>query len=262
MGGFVGDFMEHATPYCQGPVTMAPERHELMARFLVSAFALAFSSPARPDSTAPGDALDQYVGVYELPSGKGITIQRDGPKLTMRLDEGAPVDIIPKRPTEFVAKGTNTRIRFEQDEHGQTTALELRRAPLDETASRLDDAGAASLNAAVAARRTRFQSQTPDPSSEAAVRDLITGITSGKPNYGAMTPTTAAGIRQLLPRLQAIFVFLGPVSSIRFLRVDKDGVDVYEARHLRGKTKFEILISPEGLITANAHGCPFSHPTC
>ena len=37
-GGFVGDFMEHATPYCQGPVTMGPERHELMARFLVNAF--------------------------------------------------------------------------------------------------------------------------------------------------------------------------------------------------------------------------------
>lgn len=229
-------------------------------------FALAFSSPARPDSTAPADALDNYVGVYEFPSGKGITIERDGPKLTMRLDEGAPVDIIPKRPTEFVAKGTNARIHFEQDEHGQTTALELRRelrrAPLDETASRLDDAGAASLNAVVAARRTRVQSQTPDPSSEAAVRDLITGITSGKPNYEAMTPTTAAGIRQLLPRLQAAFVSLGPVSSIRFLRVDKDGVDVYEARHLRGKTDFEILISPKGLISANAHGCPFSHPTC
>jgi hypothetical protein len=37
-GGFVGDFLEHATPYCQGPVTQGPNRHELMARFLVGAF--------------------------------------------------------------------------------------------------------------------------------------------------------------------------------------------------------------------------------
>jgi hypothetical protein len=36
--GFVGDFLDHSTPYCQGPVTTGPERHELMARFLVSAF--------------------------------------------------------------------------------------------------------------------------------------------------------------------------------------------------------------------------------
>lgn len=33
--GFVGDFHAHITPYCQGPVIDAPERHELMARFIV-----------------------------------------------------------------------------------------------------------------------------------------------------------------------------------------------------------------------------------
>jgi hypothetical protein len=36
--GFVGDFYAHVTPYCQGPVTPGPERHELMARFIVDAF--------------------------------------------------------------------------------------------------------------------------------------------------------------------------------------------------------------------------------
>jgi hypothetical protein len=33
-GGFVGDFLVHAIPYCLGPVTKGPDRHELMARFL------------------------------------------------------------------------------------------------------------------------------------------------------------------------------------------------------------------------------------
>src|SRR3981081_1624182 len=36
--GFVGDFLEHAIPYCQGPVTRGPDRDELMARFLVDTF--------------------------------------------------------------------------------------------------------------------------------------------------------------------------------------------------------------------------------
>jgi hypothetical protein len=36
--GFIGDFLEHAIPYCLGPVTTGPGRHELMARFLVDAF--------------------------------------------------------------------------------------------------------------------------------------------------------------------------------------------------------------------------------
>jgi Domain of unknown function (DUF1835) len=36
--GFTGDFLEHAIPYCLGPVTTGPDRYELMARFLVDAF--------------------------------------------------------------------------------------------------------------------------------------------------------------------------------------------------------------------------------
>jgi hypothetical protein len=36
--GFTGDFLEHALPYCQGPATRGPDRHELMARFLVDAY--------------------------------------------------------------------------------------------------------------------------------------------------------------------------------------------------------------------------------
>ena len=36
--GFVGDFLEHAIPYCLGPVTGGPDRYELMARYLVQAF--------------------------------------------------------------------------------------------------------------------------------------------------------------------------------------------------------------------------------
>jgi hypothetical protein len=36
--GFAGDFLEHSIPYCLGPVTTGPDRHELMARFLVDAF--------------------------------------------------------------------------------------------------------------------------------------------------------------------------------------------------------------------------------
>jgi hypothetical protein len=36
--GFIGDFLEHASPYCMGPVTTGPDRHELMARFIADAF--------------------------------------------------------------------------------------------------------------------------------------------------------------------------------------------------------------------------------
>ena len=36
--GFVGDFLPHTNPYCQGPVTNAPDYHEKRARFVLDAF--------------------------------------------------------------------------------------------------------------------------------------------------------------------------------------------------------------------------------
>lgn len=36
--GFMGDFLEHSTPYCMGPVTNGADRHELMARFITDTF--------------------------------------------------------------------------------------------------------------------------------------------------------------------------------------------------------------------------------
>jgi hypothetical protein len=36
--GFIGDFLEHAIPYCLAPVTLGPDRYELIAHYLVKAF--------------------------------------------------------------------------------------------------------------------------------------------------------------------------------------------------------------------------------
>src|SRR5262245_3031474 len=47
--GFVGDFHPHVTPYCQGPVTRGPDRHELMARFIVEGFAEILADSRRLD---------------------------------------------------------------------------------------------------------------------------------------------------------------------------------------------------------------------
>jgi len=38
IAGFIGDFLEHAIPYCLVPVTLGPDRYELIARYLVKAF--------------------------------------------------------------------------------------------------------------------------------------------------------------------------------------------------------------------------------
>jgi hypothetical protein len=68
--GFTGDFCPHITPYCQGPVTNGPDRHELMARFIVEGFAdvLMDSKPLDYDSVLAGrqdEVLARTADDYE-----------------------------------------------------------------------------------------------------------------------------------------------------------------------------------------------------
>jgi hypothetical protein len=53
--GFTGDFYPLVTPYCQGPVTNGPERHELMARFIVDGFGDLLSRPLDYASVLDGE---------------------------------------------------------------------------------------------------------------------------------------------------------------------------------------------------------------
>ncbi len=221
-------------------------------------YALLLTPPAQAEVGAPESALETYAGVYEFPSGQGLSIQRAGQHLTLQMDGKAPVDLIQKAPTVFIEKGANVHIRFDQDGGGQTTALEFREGAVDSTAMRLDAQGITAHQAAVAARQARVASQTPDPRSEAAVRDLLAGITSGNLNYDTMTQDMAVTIRRQFSAMQRSFVTLGPIRSVVFLGVDTNGADHYEVRQLNGKSQFEVLMTPNGLIGfMKASDCTF-----
>jgi hypothetical protein len=61
--GFTGDFYPHITPYCQGPVTNGPDRHELMARFIVEGFGdvLTDSKPLDYESVLDGELRQDEI---------------------------------------------------------------------------------------------------------------------------------------------------------------------------------------------------------
>lgn len=61
--GFTGDFYPHITPYCQGPVTNGPDRHELMARFIVEGFGdvLMDSKPLDYESVLAGELRQDEI---------------------------------------------------------------------------------------------------------------------------------------------------------------------------------------------------------
>jgi len=106
------------------------------------------------------------------------------------------------------------------------------------------------------------QVQALDQRGEAALRDLISGIMRGKPNYGLMSTDLADQVARHLAPLQAAFVSLGNVLFIRSLGVDAQGMDVYQVRQLRGLTRFAILMAPDGQVSRlRVRGEMFSTPT-
>jgi hypothetical protein len=95
----------------------------------------------------------------------------------------------------------------------------------------------------------KVKSQSASPGTEAALRRLIEGIISGKPNYDEMSALLAEATRQQLPNLQSGLAELRTVQSIRFLGVGAQGEDVYSVRHENGASHWRIALDSKGTIS-------------
>ncbi len=86
-----------------------------------------------PASVAlPADALDSYVGVYEVDPGYKVEIRRDGDGLVASANGGAPVPLKAElRDLLFVPGMPNARRLFERDPAGRVTGYISRRDGTD-----------------------------------------------------------------------------------------------------------------------------------
>ena len=91
---------------------------------------------------------------------------------------------------------------------------------------------------------------TPLPGSETALRQLIAGYVSGKPDYAAMTPELADMTRRRLSDLQAEFSPLGELRSMKFHGPDMLGGDEYELDFANGARMMALVLDPDRKILA------------
>jgi len=189
---------------------------------------------------------DGYVGHYKFGESAIMTVSRDGNHLVTRLSGQGPVEIFPSGKTEFFAKIVKARINFTTDAQGHATALTLLQNEHTITAPRMDDQAAQQIEDRLTAR---VQSQTPQPGTEAALRQLIAGLTLGKPNYDAMTPELAQATREQLPKLQKGLEDVGAVQSVEFRGVGPGGWDVYDVHHEKGITTWRLVLNTEGKVS-------------
>src|SRR6266481_2072595 len=209
-----------------------------------------------PNATTPSETsvsialdsavLDRYTGDYQLAPSAVLAVTREGNQLFAQLTGQPKAEIFARSESEFFYKIVKAQISFERDAQGRTTGLVLHQNGANMAAPRIDAAIAQKISAATAAK---IQSQTATPGSEAALRRLIEGISTGRPNFAEMSPALADATRQQLPRLAAAMAHLGIVQSVEFRGVGNQGWDMYDVRQEHGSSQWRIALGADGIIT-------------
>ncbi len=110
---------------------------------------------------------------------------------------------------------------------------------------RIDVTVAEQITADIAAK---VQNQTATPGSEAALRRLIEGIRTSKPDFAEMSPELAKATRAQLPSLEAGMKQLGAVQSVEFRGVGNQGWDAYDVKQEHGLSQWRIALGADGII--------------
>jgi len=235
-----------------------PESWRLLAAMLgclsltLGAFATQVAPP--PGNSAsqpvlvpvPTTTLESYSGYYDYGGAAVVEVKRDGQHLTVQFSGARSADpVYPQSPTTFFYLHNDAQLSFAADAAGHVTTATLHQNGANTPMSRIEAPAVEKIRAAL---DTKVQAQAPSPGSEAMLRRLIAGITSGAPNLQEMNPQLAAAIHKDLPKLQVKLSELGAVQSIRLLEVTRQGMDVYQVQHERGSSQWSIELSPSGTL--------------
>lgn len=202
---------------------------------------------ARQEVAVDAAMLDLHVGFYQLNDNAVFTVTRDENHLVTRLTGQGAVPFYAQSDTEFFAKVVDAQISFIPGANSQAaTSLILHQGGADIPMPRIDGATAQEITRKTAERMKR---QTASPGTETALRGLIDGIISGKPNYDEMSSALADATRHQLPNLQPGLAELGAVQSAGFLGVGAQGEDVYSVRHENGASHWRIALDFQGKIS-------------
>lgn len=204
------------------------------------------SHTVRQEIAVAAAALDRYAGFYQLSEHAVFTVTREAHHLVMQLTGQRSVPFFAQSETEFFARVVDAQVSFVVAPDRRATSLILHQNGNDLPMARIDAATAQQIADQTA---ERVKNQSASPGTEAALRRLIDGVTSGRPDYDEMSPALAAATREQMAQLQPGMADLGPVQSIRFLGVGAQGEDVYSVRHENGASHWRIALDANGIIS-------------
>ena len=89
----------------------------------------------------------------------------------------------------------------------------------------------------------------PIPGTEAALRSLVAGLTSGSPDYDKLAPRFAEVVRRDLPRTHPMFSGMGELKSVTFRERGARGDDAYDLVFANGAVLMSAALDAEGRMT-------------
>ena len=197
----------------------------------------------------PG-VLDGYVGHYQMGQTELlVAVIRDGAHLSMHMTGQPAAPAFASSPTEFFSQALNARFDFVLDRAGHASSLVMHQNGRSIPMGRIDEGAAQQISLQL---ENKVKAQTPSLGTEGALRRLAGGILAGQPDYDEMTPTVAAHLRKVMPRMQPWLANYGPVEGVKFLGVGPMGADVFDMVQSQGITHWSIELGPDGKI-ANWH---------
>jgi CubicO group peptidase (beta-lactamase class C family) len=193
--------------------------------------------------------LDLLVGTYQIEPNFNLTVLRDGDHLVSQATGQGPLELFAESGHEFFPRSVDARLTFETDERGRAIKLVLHQNDQERSAQRLDETLAKPIEEALAALNQRVKSQTPSAGGESALRQMISEISAGTPNYDKMSAHLAAATREQLPQIRALLNGLGELKSATFQEVAPDGSDLYQLRFANGTAQCSLKLEADGVIT-------------
>lgn len=194
--------------------------------------------------------FDKFTGYYRISATDIFVVSHRGNRYFVGVIGETPDEVYPEAKDKFFLKGLSlpAQFSFTLDATGRATEMVLHQSGEEQHAPRIPDAEG---DAAKAALAQRVKNNTPSPGTKEAVLHQIDGLMSGNPDYDKMAPSLAAGTRQMLKDLHAKIAAWGPVTSIKFEGVGKNGMDIYEVacRHTHSKWWISPL-TPDGKISS------------
>jgi CubicO group peptidase (beta-lactamase class C family) len=153
-----------------------------------------FQPIQRTISPVSSELTDRYVGYYQLGRYRMMSVTKRGDHLFMELPGVPAREIFPIDELVWFFADNNQIINFDisTDNVAKSVTDHLY---VETSAARIDTATALKIRDELAARR---KGQLKDPRTEIALRNYITRVSAGIPDYESMIPSLAATTEQQL----------------------------------------------------------------